>query len=521
MYKLVVVAGKMRGQEYVLEEGENILGRDESCSIHFPVQGVSKKHFSITVTGETCYVADMGSSNGTFLNGKAIKRATVENGDKIALPDTIIQVVYVEEKKVVVKKRVSSEDDDDDDFMDPGDPPENLVAKLFWAFKFKIMPVIHGINEEYEWHHLFGIFCAIFSVAAISLTIFPALQDSKMILIRETATRGSSYADMVARMNNRALERKELDKINTNFIKNEEGVKDFRLFDMEGRIVRPIEELNNTVGGKDPFFAGAHQWALKTIKFKNVVLKRLLDDGQIGIAKKIVAFNPRTASEEVVGVIAIKFEPTALKVEAAKSRKAYAESLVTTALVAIFFFGFVYYLTVRPIEEINFQIEEAIRGKRKNLESRFLFKELNPLRNSINSLLARIRELNNEEDEDFGEEESDEIYVRQLYEFLQGAQGPTLILDSQKNLSHINLEAEDLTGMRESASQGMSLLDVSREQGFAATVIELCDSSANNLGTNQQGEYDLQGIPHTIHVSSLIGKDGFAKAFYVTFVRGD
>jgi transcriptional regulator with PAS, ATPase and Fis domain len=94
-----------------------------------------------------------------------------------------------------------------------------------------------------------------------------------------------------------------------------------------------------------------------------------------------------------------------------------------------------------------------------------------------------------------------------------------VILDSQKNLSHINVEAEDLTGMRETASQGMSLLDVSREQGFAATIIELCDNSANNMGTNQQGEYDLGGVPHTIHISSLIGKDNFAKSFYVTFVR--
>ena len=143
------------------------------------------------------------------------------------------------------------------------------------------------------------------------------------------------------------------------------------------------------------------------------------------------------------------------------------------------------------------------------------------MRNSINALLARIRELNKDDDDDYGEEESDEIYVRTLYEFLQGANGPTIVLDSQKNLSYINIEGEDLTGIRENASQGMSLLDVSREQGFAATVIELCDNSANNLGTNQKSEYDLQGIPYEINVSSLMGKDGFAKAFYITFLRQD
>lgn len=519
MYKLVVVAGKLRGQEFILEDGENVLGRDPSCSIHFPVQGVSKKHFSITVSGDTCYIADLGSSNGTFVNGKAIKRATVQNKDKIALPDSILQVVYVEEKKVIIKKRIADDDEDESDFMDPGTPPASLVSKIFWAFKFKVMPILHGINEEYEWQHLMAILVALFSVAAISLTIFPALQDSKKILLRETATRGSSYADMVARMNNRALEQRRLEKIDTDFISKASGVAQYRLFDMNGIILRPLAQSNKYVS--DPFFILAWEWAKATRDQKESVLRKLLDDGTIGIAKKITTFNPKTAREESVGVIAIKFEPASLKVEAAKSRKAYLEALVTTAIVGIFFFGFIYYLTVRPLEEINFQIEEALRGKRKNLESRFLFQELRPLRNSINALLARIRELNNEEEDDFGEEESDEGYVRQLYEFMQGANGPTMILDSHKNLSHINMEAEDLTGMRESASQGMSLLDVSREQGFAATVIELCDNSANNMGTNQQGEYDLGGVPHTIHVSSLIGKDSFAKAFYITFVRID
>ena len=84
MYKLVVVAGKLRGEEYTLESGENTLGRDENCDIPFVVKGVSKKHFSATVTGDVIYIQDLGSSNGTFLNGKAITRATAKNGDKIA-----------------------------------------------------------------------------------------------------------------------------------------------------------------------------------------------------------------------------------------------------------------------------------------------------------------------------------------------------------------------------------------------------------------------------------------------------
>ena len=110
MYKLVAVGGKLRGQEFVLEEGENTLGRSDDCDITLGVNGVSKKHMSITVTDDVAYVQDMGSSNGTFLNGNIIKRATAKNGDKIALPDLILQVVYVKEKKVIVKKKSSPKD---------------------------------------------------------------------------------------------------------------------------------------------------------------------------------------------------------------------------------------------------------------------------------------------------------------------------------------------------------------------------------------------------------------------------
>lgn len=99
MYKVIVVGGKLRGKEFTLAEEDNIVGRDGSCNIIIEVDGVSKKHMCLTVTGDACYVQDMGSSNGTFVNGKIVKRATIKTGDKIALPNTIFQLVHVKEKK--------------------------------------------------------------------------------------------------------------------------------------------------------------------------------------------------------------------------------------------------------------------------------------------------------------------------------------------------------------------------------------------------------------------------------------
>jgi nitrogen-specific signal transduction histidine kinase len=106
-----------------------------------------------------------------------------------------------------------------------------------------------------------------------------------------------------------------------------------------------------------------------------------------------------------------------------------------------------------------------------------------------------------------------------LEEFLAGSQGPVMILNSEKIIQRINPEAEDLLGIRENSSSGQSLLDTARDQGFAATLIDLCDQSANNNGCHQKENYEIGGKQMSINVAALMGKDKFAKGFYITFVR--
>jgi len=46
MYKLVSIAGPLRGKEFELNEGSNLLGRNDDCDIVVENQGVSKKHLN-------------------------------------------------------------------------------------------------------------------------------------------------------------------------------------------------------------------------------------------------------------------------------------------------------------------------------------------------------------------------------------------------------------------------------------------------------------------------------------------
>lgn len=521
MFKVVVVGGKLRGKEYILNEGDNIVGRSTECDVVIPIDGISKKHLKISVSGETAFAEDLGSSNGTLINGKIIKRMTIKEGDKIALPNIILQVVYVLEKKIIVKKKVVKSDSDDDSYDEFGQEPmpQSLAGKPIWIFKHKVMPVIYSFNEQYEWAALVGILLFIFIGINISLTILPVLRDSKHLLIREVALRGKQYAAEVDRLNNVYLRDKSLDQVYTGFLEgaDAEGVQSYKLFDIEGRVYRPVAELNTIVN--DPFSVEA----LRYFKVeKNQDREKIELQGNIvRIARPIKAHDKNLGRDVVVAIIAINFAPNSLETEAANNSKAYLESLVTSAIVAIFFFGMLYYMTTRPIEEMKIQIERVLRGRLKELESKTLFRELHPLRNTINSILIRIRELQNTDSGEVHNIEEDGPYLRALKEFMAGAQGPVMILNSEKVIESINPEAEDLTGLRENSAAGQSLLDTARDQGFAATVIDLCDQSANNDGMNQKDNYEIGGKQMQINVTALIGKDKFAKGFYLTFVRND
>lgn len=516
MYKLVAVGGKIRGSEFVLKEGENIIGRAAEADHVLTADGVSKRHMRITVNGQSAFIEDLGSSNGTFVNDKLTRKMTVRDGDKITLPNVIFQLVFVEEKTVVVKKKVAKAGDDDVDLDIDEVMPTSLGGKMIFFFKHKIMPVLYNFNEQYEWSALLGILLFFFIGINVSLIIFPVLRESKRLLVREIAMRGKQYADEVARTNSVSLSRRNIDKIDTNFLESAEGVQSYELFDFDGRIVRPITQISTYV--KDPLSVEAWNFYKDSRNLNNTYVQSLAQ-GVIGIGRAIKAYDVTTGREETVGVIAIRFAPRSLAVEAANNSSAFLESLLTSSMVAIFFYGMVYYLTIRPLSELRTQTEQVLRGRRKELESSAMFKEIAPLRNTINSLLQRLRELQSAETGEMQNNDDEAPYIRSLLEFMAGAQGPVMVLSGEKLIQGINLEAEDLIGIRQNASQGMSLLDAARDQGFAATLMDLCDKSANNDGVNQKENYEISGKDIAINVVAVMGKDKFAKGYYVTFVR--
>lgn len=516
MYKLVVVGGRLRGEEYTLENGENIIGRSPEADHIISVEGISKKHMRITISNDTPFLEDMGSSNGTFVNGKLTKKLTLKDGDQIALPNLILKVVYVKEKKVIIKKKVGKIDGD---VLDTESAPTDTLGRLLFFFKTKVMNPVYEMNKNYEWKHLLGIMLALLTVGNLFLTVSPVLLTVQDLIYEEVVARAEQYADEIKRTNSIYLQRNEIGSINTRFLNNKEGkgVMSYYLFDLGGNIIRPANLMDKRI--KDPFTIEARDHFKKVNYDDEPLVNRGLENNEIGVAKVLYAVNTMTGTSEPLGIIAIRFKPSALQTFEIFNKTIYWETFIYTTLLAVLFFGFIYYMTLKPVREAKLQADEVLRGRRKEITSEFLFEEMYPLTSLLNTTIQKNRELMNEDVGDFAEIEEDTTYVATLHELMLGIDNAAIVLNSEKNIEHVNELAGDLTGMRESLVKGSNILDVAQNEGIAGTILKLCDDSANNNGTHQHDFYELEGESYQISVSSLIGKDGFAKAFFITFVK--
>src|SRR5689334_6492756 len=97
-FALRFISGKYQGGEFPLRMNrEIIIGRSSDLDMVLVEDMVSRRHAKISSTEIEVYIQDMGSTNGTFVNGEKIAgRALLHEGDRILVGTSIIKVVAVE-----------------------------------------------------------------------------------------------------------------------------------------------------------------------------------------------------------------------------------------------------------------------------------------------------------------------------------------------------------------------------------------------------------------------------------------
>jgi hypothetical protein len=94
-YALKFISGKYQGGEFPLKvEKQIVIGRSSELDMVLVEDMVSRKHARISVNGVgQISIEDLGSTNGTFVNGEKVKQATLKEGDRILIGTSILKLI--------------------------------------------------------------------------------------------------------------------------------------------------------------------------------------------------------------------------------------------------------------------------------------------------------------------------------------------------------------------------------------------------------------------------------------------
>lgn len=87
----IVIAGGTVGMMYKLTKDDVYIGRATDAEIRVDDEGVSRKHARVSITpGAQVILVDLGSTNGTFVNGQKVGEQVLRDGDKVQIGSTTV-----------------------------------------------------------------------------------------------------------------------------------------------------------------------------------------------------------------------------------------------------------------------------------------------------------------------------------------------------------------------------------------------------------------------------------------------
>jgi len=125
------ISGKYQGGEYPLTEGQEIvIGRSSELDMVLVEEMVSRRHARIQLNNGVITIEDLGSTNGTFINGEKIQRATLKESDRILIGTSILKVVATAERGESPEAQAQARDNARQNMRQAGEDAPRMSGSL-------------------------------------------------------------------------------------------------------------------------------------------------------------------------------------------------------------------------------------------------------------------------------------------------------------------------------------------------------------------------------------------------------
>jgi pSer/pThr/pTyr-binding forkhead associated (FHA) protein len=111
------ISGKYQGGEYPLEDGQQVVvGRSSDLDMVLVEEMVSRRHAIISFRDGVVAIEDLGSTNGTFVNGEKVSKTVLREGDRVLIGTNILKLIRLSTQhadsrrnlEVMAKRRVTA-----------------------------------------------------------------------------------------------------------------------------------------------------------------------------------------------------------------------------------------------------------------------------------------------------------------------------------------------------------------------------------------------------------------------------
>ncbi|MGI6119566.1 MAG: FhaA domain-containing protein [Desulfosporosinus sp.] len=91
-YYLEIIEGVDKGKILMLQDGDVFIGRHRQCNLVLHDPEVSRRHVKLALGENGWWLDDLGSTNGSFVNGQRITHQTVAPGDRIQIGQSVLVI---------------------------------------------------------------------------------------------------------------------------------------------------------------------------------------------------------------------------------------------------------------------------------------------------------------------------------------------------------------------------------------------------------------------------------------------